>query len=46
MGDVKEEEESEGEAVVGPSREAIVHSSGNLLPVCLALIIVILYFFF
>ena len=31
MGDVKEEEEPEGEAVAGPSSEAIVHSSGNTL---------------
>ena len=46
MGDVKEEEEEpEGEAVAGPSREAIVHSSGNMLPISLALIIIILYFF-
>ena len=32
MGDVKEEEEPEGEVVAVPSREVIVHSSGNMLP--------------
>ena len=36
MGDVKEEEEPEGKAVAGPSGEAIVHSSDNMLPVPLS----------
>ena len=46
MGDVKEEGEPEGEVVVGPSGEAIVHSADNMLPVPLILIIIILFFFF
>ena len=46
VGDVKEEEEPEGEVVAGPSGEVIVHSSGNMLPIFLALIIIILYIFF
>ena len=48
MGDIKEEEEPEGEVVVGPSREAIVHSSGNMLPISLTVIIIIILciFFF
>ena len=45
MGDVKEKEELEGKVVVGPGREAIVDSSGNMCPISLALIIIILYFF-
>ena len=46
VGDVKEEDEPEGEVVVEPSREAIVHSSGNMIPISLAPIIIILYSFF
>ena len=42
MGDVKEEEEPEGEVVVGPSGEAIVYSSGNMFPISLTLIIIII----
>ena len=45
MGDIQEEEEPEGKVVAGPIGEAIVHSPGNMLPVSLALIIIILYMF-
>ena len=45
-----EEEELEGEAVVGPSGEATVHSSGNTHPIPLILIVINLcvhiFFFF
>ena len=42
MGDIKEEEEPEGEVVAGPSGEAIVHSSGNMLPISLTVITIII----
>ena len=42
MGDIKEEEEPEGEVVAEPSGEAIVHSSGNMFPISLTLIIIII----
>ena len=46
MGNVNEEDEPESEAMVGPSREVIVYSSGNVLTISLAPIIIILYSFF
>ena len=42
MGDIKEEEEPEGEVGVGSRGEAIVHNSGNVLPISLTLIIIII----
>ena len=42
MRDIKEEEEPEGEVVAGPSREDIVYNSGNMLPISLTLIIIII----
>ena len=45
MGDVKEAEEPEGKAVVGPSGEAILHSSGNT-PSFLSFSLLLFYFFF
>ena len=38
-----EEEEPEGEAVVGPSGEATTHSSGNTPPVPLIFLVIHLY---
>ena len=38
-----EEEEPEGEAVVGPSGEATVYSSGNTPPVPLIFLVIHLY---
>ena len=45
MGEVVEEE-PEGEAVVGPSREATAHSSGNTSPSLFFLVIKLYSFFY